>query len=458
MADHRGEAVGAQRLEVAREVIESLAERVDVGLARLRDGDAAVHLEGAVRGDEHHHARPEARHAALDVEELLGPEVEAEARLGDHVFAVRERHARREDGVAPVGDVAEGPAVHDGGRALARLHEVGHQGVEEQRRHRRRGAEVARGHGLARRGRSHHDAREARFEVFGARGEAEDGHDLARRGDVEGALARGAVALAHAHDDVAQGAVVHVHGAAPAYVARVEVDGVAEEEGVVDDGREQVVGARNGVNVAGEVQVDVGRGHEGGLAAAGASALHAEDGAERGLTARRDGPATALREAHREGHGGGGLPLARGRGIDRRHEHQAPLRSALTARERVERDLGLVSSPRNDVAGVEARVAGHVENGSQRFGGRHGGRGGYTTRETMSQRGICGPFVARSAPLAVSRRGSLAQTSTTIAPLTPTGFGATPRGSQVSEAAPSPSRVSEARSQALVDGGARRRA
>ena len=73
--------------------------------------------------------------AALDVEELLGPEVGAEAGLGHHVVGQLQRGARGDHGVAAMGDVGERPAMDEGRVALERLHEVGLDGVLEQHRH-----------------------------------------------------------------------------------------------------------------------------------------------------------------------------------------------------------------------------------------------------------------------------------------------------------------------------------
>ena len=67
--------------------------------------------------------------AALDVEELLGPQIGAEAGLGDHVLAELERGARRHHRVAAVRDVGERPAMDEGRVALQRLHQVGRQRV-----------------------------------------------------------------------------------------------------------------------------------------------------------------------------------------------------------------------------------------------------------------------------------------------------------------------------------------
>src|SRR2546425_9231477 len=77
----------------------------------------------------------EARHPALDVEELLRAEVRAEARLAEHDVAQAERELRRHHRVAAVGDVAERAAVDERRSALERLHQVRVDGVlQEERR------------------------------------------------------------------------------------------------------------------------------------------------------------------------------------------------------------------------------------------------------------------------------------------------------------------------------------
>ena len=71
--------------------------------------------------------------------------------------------------------------------------------------------------------------------------------------------------------------------AAPGDAARIEPELVAPVEVVVDHRRQQVVGRGDGVEIAGEMEVDVLHRRHLGMAAAGGPALHAEAGAERGL-------------------------------------------------------------------------------------------------------------------------------------------------------------------------------
>ena len=109
---------------------------------------SAVHFERAHGGDHHARRRRKTGEAALDVEELLRAEVGAEARLRDDVIPHFERRFGRHDGVAPVRDVGKRPAVHEGGRPLERLHEVGLQGVFQQRAHGALRLQIARRDGL----------------------------------------------------------------------------------------------------------------------------------------------------------------------------------------------------------------------------------------------------------------------------------------------------------------------
>ena len=81
--------------------------------------------------------------AALDVEELLGAEIGAEAGFGDDVVGELERGLGGEHRVAAVGDVGERAAVDEGGVVLQRLHQVRHQRVLEQHGHGAVALEVA---------------------------------------------------------------------------------------------------------------------------------------------------------------------------------------------------------------------------------------------------------------------------------------------------------------------------
>ena len=110
---------------------------------------------------------------------------------------------------------------------------------------------------------------------------------------------------------------------------------------IVEQGGEQVVGAGDGVEVAGEVQVDVVHGGDLGVAAAGGAALHAEAGAEGGLPQADHGAGAEVVEGVAEADGGGGFTLAGGRRADAGDEHQLARRASRGFGHEVERDLGL---------------------------------------------------------------------------------------------------------------------
>ncbi len=78
-------------LDMTLQVIAALGDGGDVLVLEVILGHAAVHLEGAHGSDDHGRRRREARLAALDVEELLGAEIGAEAGFGDDIVGNLER-------------------------------------------------------------------------------------------------------------------------------------------------------------------------------------------------------------------------------------------------------------------------------------------------------------------------------------------------------------------------------
>ena len=82
--------------------------------------DAAVHLERPHRGDDDRRLGLEPAEAALDVEELLGAEIGAEAGLGEHDVAERERRAWwRRCELQPCAMLPNGPRAPAPGRPRA---------------------------------------------------------------------------------------------------------------------------------------------------------------------------------------------------------------------------------------------------------------------------------------------------------------------------------------------------
>ena len=252
--------------------------------------------------------------------------------------------------------------MDDGGVVLQRLHKVRVEGVLQQGGHSTGGTDLARRDGLAVVGVGTDDLCQPLFQIRDAGGEAEDGHDLAGNGDVKAVLAGGAVDLAaEAVHDEAELAVVHVHAALPRDAAGVDVQGVALLDAVVDHSCQQVVGRADGVEVAGEVEVDVLHGHHLRVAAAGCAALDAEHGAEGGFAEAEHGLFAQSIHGVGQTHAGGGLALARRGGADSRHKDHLALLGRLVDQAVV--DLGLVAAIGDHVLVGNAEGCGDLGNG-----------------------------------------------------------------------------------------------
>jgi hypothetical protein len=215
--------------------------------------------------------------AALDVKKLFSAEIRAEPGFRDDDVGERQRRARGENAVATVRDIAERASVYKRRAALECLYEVWPNRVLEQEGHRSGGAQLARGDRSTRGARrcADDDSRQSLLEILRTRREGDDRHHLARRNDDETLLARNAVAHATESDDaVAERPVVHVDRARPADAARIDAEVVALMQMVVEHRREERVRARDRMEVAREVKVDVVHRDDLREAAAGCSALH----------------------------------------------------------------------------------------------------------------------------------------------------------------------------------------
>ena len=263
-----------------------------------------------------------------------------------------------------MGDVCEGAAVHQAGGALQGLHQVGLDGVLHQGGHGALGLQVPGIDRLVLIVIGHQDIAEALLQVLQVRSQAQNGHDLRGHGDHEMILPGDAVGLsAQAHDDVAQGAVIHVHDPGENDPAGVDAQGVALLQVVVDHGAQQVVGGGDGVHIAGEVQVDVLHGDHLGITAAGGAALHAEHGPQRRLPQGDDGVFSDARHGLAQANGGGGLALACGRGVDGGHQDQLAVGLVLQARHGVGGDLCLVAAVQLQLLLPDAGLFGDFGNG-----------------------------------------------------------------------------------------------
>ena len=309
------------RAEVLEVLVAQLRRQLAAGLHLVVAG---VHLERAHGRDQHRGVGAHAALAALDVEELLGAHVGAEARLGHDVVGQAGRHAVRDHAAVAVGDVREGSRVHEYRGALGGLNESRIDRIAQHRSHRAGHLEVFGRDRLAGQARADADATQARAQVAEVLGERQDRHDLGGRGDVEGAVAGHAVlGAAQARAHMAQGAVVDIQHPPPGHVLGVDLERIAQHQARVDRRREQVVGCRDRVKVSGQVQVDRLHRQQLRRAAAGAPALDAEDRAHRRLSESGDRALAGPGEGHGEPDGVDGLALPRGSRIDGRDQHVA---------------------------------------------------------------------------------------------------------------------------------------
>ena len=213
--------------------------------------------------------------------------------------------------------------MDEGRGALQGRDQGGLQSVLQQGGHGALGLQVMGGDGLAVIGVGHDHPAQLLLQVGDAGGQAQHGHDLAGHGDLKAVLTGHALGLAsQAVHDVAQLAVVHVHRALPGDLLDIDAQGIALLDMVVQHGGHQVVRRADGVEVAGEVEVDVLHGDHLGIPAASGPSFDAEHRAQRGLPQSGDGLLANLAQAVGQTHRRGGLALAGGGGGDGGHQDQ----------------------------------------------------------------------------------------------------------------------------------------
>src|ERR1700724_727969 len=146
-----------------------------------------------------------------------------------------------------------------------------------------------------------------------------------------------------ARDDVAELAVIDIERPGPGNEAGTDLELPVEDRGI-DHSRQQVVRCLDGVNVAGEMQVDLLHRDDLGHAAPGAATLDAEERPRRRLPQAEGDVGSNSSEPLRQADRARRLSLPRpGRG-DRGDDDQTTVRPALEAFQGIEADLRLVRS------------------------------------------------------------------------------------------------------------------
>mmetsp|Transcript_27402 Transcript_27402/g.71923 ORF Transcript_27402/g.71923 Transcript_27402/m.71923 type:complete len:317 (+) Transcript_27402:847-1797(+) len=302
-----------------------------------------MHLEGPDGRNEGHRRGNEPRGPALHVEELFHPNVGPKASLCDDKSVLAdelEGHFVGHDGRVADCNVGKRPCVHQHGGSFHRLHQRRVHHVLEQNCQRPGDAEVIGRHRVAIRVGRKDDLAEAVLEVVRVGRQCKDCHDLRRHRNIKLRLPSPALLSGALPDsDLAEEAVVGVQDAAPRNGGLVNVESgkldllllsqlcwigllnpepfepadldVGElvfldealekvlvllvrlvERPCVNRGRHEIVGSRDGVDVAGEVQIELVHGDDLGIAAAGGPALDPKRWALRRLSETRKGGST----------------------------------------------------------------------------------------------------------------------------------------------------------------------
>ena len=265
----------------------------------------------------HHHRRVghKARRPALDIQKFFRTQIRAEAGLGDAVLPQVQGRPGGSHAVAAVGDVGKGAAVDDGGRALQRLHQIGQHGLLQKCRHGALGFQVMGGNGLSGSAVTHDHAAQSLLQIRQILRHAENGHGLRGHSDVKMLGAGNAVdAAPYTSQQSPELPVIYIHAAPPDHPVYPQF--IALINMVIHHGSQEIIGRADGVEIPGEMKVDVLHGDDLGISAPGGAPLQAEHRPEgrlpQGQHRLLPHPVQGIRQAD----AGGGLALSGLGGVD----------------------------------------------------------------------------------------------------------------------------------------------
>ena len=211
----------------------------------------------------------------------------------------------------------------------------------------------------------HDDTAQPGFQVGDRRGQAQHRHDLAGYRDFKAVLPRNALHLAaQAADDVPQLPVVHVHSPLPGDLLYVDAQGVALLDVVVQHRRQQIVGRADGVEIPGEMEVNILHGDHLGIAASGRAPLDAEHRPQGRLPQRHVGPLAQPPQAVGQPHGGGRFSLSGGGGGDGSDQNQLAV-GGVRLRQKPVIELRLIPAIQLQVCFVHTGLGGNVHDGAR---------------------------------------------------------------------------------------------
>ena len=168
---------------------------------------------------------------------------------------------------------------------------------------------------------------------------------------------------AQADHDIAKHSVVHIQTALPDHLSGIDPEFVPLLNMIIKKRRAEIVRRGDRMEVSGKMQVQILHGNHLGIAAAGRSSLNAEARPERRLSEGDDRLFPELSEGLSQPYAGGGLSLARRRGIDGRHQDQLPVRTVLDGRHEFLGKLRLVLSVKLQIVRADPELFRHPCNG-----------------------------------------------------------------------------------------------
>ena len=320
----------ADVLDVLLQVDCTGLERIQVFLAQFLFRHTAVVLECTDGCHEDNAVRMQAGLAALDVEEFFCAQVCTEACLGYRIVSQLQGKAGCSNRVAAMCNVGERAAMHQARGTGQGLHQVRLDGILQQGAHGTVNLQVTgkyRGTVIAV---CNQNIAAALFQVRQAGGQAKDCHHLAGNGNHVMIFTWNTVdGTAHAHNNITQGTVIHIHNAGEDNAARVNFQRIALLHMVVNHRAQQVVCRTDGVDVTGEMQVDILHWDNLCIAAACSTALDAEYRTQGRLTQGNDGAFAHLVQCLTQTNGCGGLAFTCRSRVDCGYQNQAAIRLVL---------------------------------------------------------------------------------------------------------------------------------
>ena len=261
--------------------------------------------------------------------------------------------------------------MHQRGGAFNRLHQIGRESIAQQRGHGAIGLQISCGDLPPITRLPHHHAAQPLLQIRQITREAEHRHDFGSNGDVKPIFARETIGnTAQGRIDAAQRAIIHVNRAAPGNAARIQAKFIAPIDVVIQHRRQQIIGAGDGVEIPGEMQIDIFHRQHLRITAAGRPTLHAKAGTK-GWFAQADHGARAERiQRITKTNGGGGFALTSRGWVDAGDQHQGAIRAVCLGADEIQPDLGLVFAVGFQRIGRNAGPRGDIRNRLQRRGAR----------------------------------------------------------------------------------------